>query len=102
MRITKRHSTKSERIVYEILKELHIKFKHRWLIKGREVDFIVGNIAIEIDGHEQDEEKNNMLIENGYVPVHFHNSEILNNRPLITQILLCLLQDSNFLPSRTE
>ena len=75
-RITKKHSTKPERIVYEVLKELKIPFKHRWLVKGREVDFIFNNVALEIDGHEQDGDKNRMLAEQGYVPIHLHNSEI--------------------------
>lgn len=51
-------------------------FKHRWIINGREVDFVIGKIALEIDGHEQDEEKNQMLAELGYTPLHLHNSEI--------------------------
>ena len=83
MRILKKHSTKTERIVYEVLKELHIPFRHRWLIRGREVDFVIGKYVIEIDGHEQDGEKNLQLIEMGYVPIHFSNQEIINNRDKI-------------------
>lgn len=79
-RITKRHSTKTERIVYEILKELKIPFKHRWMVKGREVDFIIGDVAIEINGHEQDEEKNKLLIREGYRPLHIHNQDINKNK----------------------
>lgn len=75
-RILKHNSTKPERIVYEALKELNIPFKHRWIVQGREVDFIFGNIALEIDGHEQDTEKNRILAESGFTPIHLHNSEI--------------------------
>lgn len=75
-RIFKKNSTKQERLVYEVLKELKISFKHRWLIHGRECDFLIGNVCLEIDGHKQDIEKNNMLIELGYTPIHLHNSEI--------------------------
>ena len=75
-RIKKKHSTKFERIFYEVLKELKIPFKHRWTIVGRECDFLIGNVIIEINGHEQDVRKNNMLIELGYTPIHLHNSEI--------------------------
>lgn len=75
-RITKKHSTKPERIVYEVLKELQIPFRHRWIVQGREVDFIFNNVALEIDGHEQDGEKNRMLVEQGYTPIHLHNSEV--------------------------
>ena len=76
MRITKKHSTKAERRFYEVLKELHIPFKHRWLIGGKEVDFIIGRYAIEIDGHEQNGVKNHFLAERGYIPLHFQNNEV--------------------------
>lgn len=93
--VHKKHSTRYERFVYEVLKSNQIPFKHRWIIGGREIDFVVGNYAIEIDGHEQDEHKNNMLVEHGYTPIHIHNQEFKQNRELITQKLLCLLQDLN-------
>lgn len=76
LNLKKANTTKPERIVYEVLKELRLPFKHRWLVEGREVDFIVGTLAIEVDGHEQDVEKNNMLMRNGYTPIHLHNSEV--------------------------
>jgi very-short-patch-repair endonuclease len=84
-RITKKHSTKPERIVYEVLKELRIPFRHRWIVQGREVDFIFKNVALEIDGHEQDGEKNRMLAEEGYIPIHLHNSEI--NKEQIKELI---------------
>ena len=76
LNVLSKHSTKSERRVYEVLKKLKLPFRHRWLVQGREIDFIVGKLAIEIDGHEQDEEKNNLLVSLGYTPVHLHNSEV--------------------------
>ena len=76
-KITKKNSTKQERIVYEVLKQLHIPFKHRWLILGKEVDFLIfDNICLEINGHEQDTNKNELLARNGYVPLHLHNKEV--------------------------
>lgn len=78
--ILKKHSTKYERIVYEALKELRIPFRHRWIIGGREVDFVIGRICLEIDGHEQDGIKNHMLADLGYVPIHLNNSEITKER----------------------
>ena len=80
--IIKRNSTKSERIIYEILKELHIDFKHRWLVGGREVDFVFKNIALEIDGHEQNVEKNKKMVECGYIPIHISNDEIKSKEQL--------------------
>jgi len=78
-----KNSTRAERIVYEILKELHISFRHRWKIDNLEIDFLVGRYAIEIDGHDQDEKKNLCIIELGYVPIHIRNKDILNNREFI-------------------
>jgi very-short-patch-repair endonuclease len=93
--LSKKHSSKPERIVYEILKELRLPFRHRWIVGGREIDFLVlDKYAIEIDGHEQDEEKNNGLMRLGYVPIHIHNHEIANNIGEIKK-LLCQLQNQN-------
>ena len=76
-RIKKKHSTIYERRFYEVLKELKIPFKHRWLIAGREIDFVIfDNVCIEIDGHKQDGNKNAELVRAGYVPIHLHNSEV--------------------------
>lgn len=74
--ITKKHSTKFERIVYEVLKELNVSFKHRWIIQGREVDFVIGKHVLEINGHAQDTDKNELLVGQGYIPLHMHNSEV--------------------------
>lgn len=75
-KLKKGHSTKAERRFMELCKELHIPFKAKVKIEGREVDFIIGKYVIEIDGHEQDVEKNYMLIRNGYSPIHYTNNEI--------------------------
>jgi len=64
----------------EILKELHIPFRYKIKIKGREIDFLIGNIAIEIDSHLQDSSKNWMLINEGYRPIHFHSWEVTSNQ----------------------
>lgn len=85
--INKKQSTKAERIMYEILKELHINFKHRWVLHGREIDFVIDKYCIEINGHEQDHSKNELLVKEGFVPLHFNNSELYNNREQIKQII---------------
>lgn len=84
--ISKRHSTKGERLVYEVLKELRIPFRHRWIIRGREIDFVFSDIALEINGHEQDAHKNQMLAEAGYRPIHLSNDDLKHKDYLITFI----------------
>lgn len=60
----------------ELLKELKIPFKTKVKIEGLEIDFIIADYAIEIDGHSQNPGKNYILIRNGYNPIHFYNWEI--------------------------
>ncbi len=74
----RRSSTKAERKFHELLKKLHIPFKAKVKIQGREVDFIVGRYAIDIDGHKQDVNKNIMLITKGYNPIHLSNNSVSN------------------------
>lgn len=62
----------------ELLKKLHIPFRYKVKVKGREVDFIIGDLAIEIDGHPQSPEKNRMLINEGYDLLHLNSWEIPN------------------------
>lgn len=87
--IDTKHSTKPERIVYEVLKEMKVPFRHRWIISGREIDFVIGNYALEINGHEQDTDKNELLVKEGYIPIHVHNSEV--NRENIKKLINKLL-----------
>ena len=82
-KVSRRNATKSERRFMELLKQLHISFKTKVKINGREVDFLIGRHAIDIDCHEQDSSKNKMLIENGYIPIHFNNVEIKNKELII-------------------
>lgn len=90
--VLKKSSTKPERIVHEVLKELHIPFKHRWLVAGYEVDFLIGRYVVEINGHDQAGERNHDLADRGYVPIHFENSFILNNREQIKLICQQIIQ----------
>ena len=77
-KITKGHSTKSERKFMEMLKKLHIPFRYKVEVRGREVDFIIGNLAVEIDGHPQSKSKNEMLAQAGYDILHLNSWEIPN------------------------
>ena len=85
--INKRISTKAERIFHELLKESKTPFEFKIKLGGREIDFLIGKYAIEIDGHEQFEGKNELLIELGYVPIHFSNEEIYKSRDKIKRII---------------
>lgn len=75
-KLVKGKSTKAERRFAEILKSQHIPFRTKVLIKGHEVDFIVGDYVIEIDGHDQDVEKNKLIIEAGLIPFHLNSWDI--------------------------
>ena len=86
--ITKRSSTKAERIFYEILKKNHIPFKHRVMLDGHEIDFIVGKYAIEIDGHEQSPRRNDWLIKKDLIPLHYHNKALLNSRSIVEKDII--------------
>ena len=80
IQILKGSSTKAERIFAEYLKRNRIPFKYKVIIGNREIDFLIGKVAIEIDGHDQDGSKNEMLVKEGYTPLHFTNKEIINNK----------------------
>jgi len=88
LKLKKERSTKAERILAEILKKNHIPFKTKVIVNGREVDFIIGKYAIDIDGHEQDPDKNVHLVKARYIPIHFSNREIHTlDRELLTNKL---------------
>jgi len=89
--VDKTHSTKSERILYEVIKQLKIPFRHRSRIDGMEIDFVINNIAIEINGHEQSVERNKKLIQKGYIPIHFSNEYIQTNRANLKNIILNII-----------
>lgn len=76
LKLQKNKSTKSERRFLELLKQLRIPFRTKIKIEGREVDFLIGKYAIDIDCHEQDSVKNEMLVRNGYIPIHYTNKEV--------------------------
>lgn len=74
--LTKKNSTRAERVFAQALNDLRLPFEHRAIVKGMEVDFLVGQYAIEIDGHTQNAEKNLMLKRVGYIPVHLSNAQL--------------------------
>lgn len=93
LKLTKGHSTKAERIFSEILKSSRIPFRTKVMAAGREIDFLIGNLAIEIDGHDQDTTKNSILCSLGYVPLHYGNRDIREHRDEIKKEILKLWQE---------
>ncbi len=74
----------------EILKRNKIPFKAKWKINGREVDFLIGKVIIEIDGdvHEMiDIERENMLIQEGYIPLHISANQVYEGSELEEKII---------------
>ena len=79
--INKRQSTKPERIFAEILKRNRIPFRFREILDGREIDFIIlDKFAVEINGHDQDAQRNAWLVSKGLSPIHYNNSQLYEKR----------------------
>ena len=81
----KAHFTKPERIIARLLNEKRIPFKTKIKIGKYEVDFLIGKLVIELDGHVQSVEKNNYLANLGYIPWHFTNHEVYEERESIIE-----------------
>jgi very-short-patch-repair endonuclease len=99
--LTKKNSTKIERIIADFLRRNKIPFKAKVLIGGREVDFLIDNrIILEVDGiiHKEpfkikkDTEKLLVLIEKGYsIFLRLSAKEARNKNNLINLIKkICL------------
>ena len=90
LKIRKRNSIKSERKVAEILKKNHILFKAKWRIKNREVDFLVGKVILEVDGSAHihiDTEREKMLMDEGYTPIHISIKELYEDKTAEEKII---------------
>ena len=75
-------NSKPERIFADFLKENHIKYEFHKKVGSYQLDFIIGNIVIEIDGkqhdYSRDSNKNHYLVNKGYITYHFTAQEIRN------------------------
>jgi very-short-patch-repair endonuclease len=87
LKLQRGKSTKAERVFAETLKSMRIPFRAKVKIDGMEIDFIVKDRAIEINGHAQDEERNLKLVKLGFTPIHLHNSEVLKNQDLLRNFI---------------
>jgi DNA polymerase II small subunit/DNA polymerase delta subunit B len=79
LKLKQGRSTKAERRFAEILKKNHIPFRAKVIVNNREIDFLIGKYAIDIDGHKQDSSKNESLFNTGLVPIHISNKELQND-----------------------
>jgi len=81
--------SKPERIFSEFLKRNRIKYEFNKKVGPYKLDFVFGNIVIEIDGiqhdYSKDGEKNEYLANHGYIPHHFTSEEI-RKRQFVTII----------------
>lgn len=83
----KKNFTKAERIFARLLQDNQIPFEAKVIIQGREIDFLVGRYAIEIDGHPQDTVKNILMVSAKYTPIHFTNEEVYKDRNKLIEFL---------------
>lgn len=86
--------TKGEKRVGEILKRHRIKFKAKQRVGKYEVDFVIGNVVLEVDGEVHQEikqEKDVFLAQKGFVPLHIQDKEI----SAIEKELLYLIRENN-------
>lgn len=90
LKITKGKSTKSERKFAEACKRMHVPFRTKVKINNHEVDFLIRNYAIEINGHSQDAQRNSMLVGLGYTPIHLTNDAV--SSPNLELIIKSLCQ----------
>lgn len=87
------HSTKAERRFSELLKRFHIPFRTKVFINKKEIDFVIGKYAIEIDGHKHSASKNSMLWGENYFPIHIYNHEV-NKKHIVDWLkIICQEQD---------
>lgn len=82
-------STKSERRFGEFLKNHHIPFRCKVKIQNREVDFLIGRLVVELDGHPQSPEKNRLILGDNYDVLHLENNEVQS--PIIQEWLARIL-----------
>lgn len=99
-KILKKQSTKPERRLADVLIKNHIPFKFREIIEGREVDFVIGRVIVEVDGrwHRQkrakERLKNELLSGLGYIPLHFTAKEINQDIQKVFKELKRLLESN--------
>lgn len=92
-----KNGTKSEKRISEIFKKNKIKFKYRQRIGKYEIDFVIGRVALEIDGsvHKHiDQQRDTFLFSRGYVPLHINAYQDLE---AVENELLLLIKNNNYL-----
>jgi len=96
LRLTRSNSTKSERRIAEVLKAHRIKFKARARIGRYEVDFLIGRVALEVDGsvHRKiNPARDTELFKQGYVPLHVRADAVKS--PEVVKEIINLIRNNN-------
>jgi len=93
LKLSKR-SSKSERIIAEILKRNRIKFRFHHRIGKYEADFVIGTLVLEIDGNVHDEiqtERDVFFSQMGFNPIHLKVGDRTLDRTVIEESIKRLL-----------
>lgn len=95
-RLQRSTSPKGERLIAEVLKRNHIKFRARTRLGKYEIDFLCGRVALEVDGsvHRHiNQEKDTYLFQQGYVPIHCSPGKRISRE--LEQELISLILKNN-------
>lgn len=80
----------------EILKAHHIRFQAHHHVGRYEIDFLIGRVALEVDGpvHRQTNAvKDAYLVKAGYVPIHV--SSTMANSSAVANEIITLIRNNN-------
>jgi len=92
--------TRPERILADALNRAGISYQYGVEILGREVDFLVGNLVVEVDGKTYhslrgDMAKNRILLEGGYDLVRFTADEVRQDRRAVVGTIQSIIKQTN-------
>ena len=101
--LTKKHSSKPERILADQFIRNAVPFEFRKIISNREVDFVLGRVIVEVDGLQhntpraraRDRQKNEMLVQLGYIPLHVSTKEVRSNPQGVFREIKKLVEANN-------
>lgn len=102
-KLTRRSSTKGERRIAEILKVHKIPFRAKARVGRYEIDFLIGRVALEVDGSVHDKinpVRDSFLFNEGYVPTHIRSDS--KKSTIVVDELLRIIRNNNDYTSTTR